>query len=110
MLRPEYILQVQKSFRVHPVVAILGPRQCGKTTLARLFYEEQQKKHPRIKVTHFDLENPRHTLNLEHPLSSLELLEGLVVIEEIQKIPNLFPVLRVLVDRPKNKNQFLILG
>ncbi len=84
------------------MVAILGPRQCGKTTLARM-YGEVDRSH------YFDLEDPATLARLEEPMLALSRLEGLIVIDEIQRIPNLFPILRVLVDEKKER-QFLILG
>ncbi|MBW1890769.1 MAG: ATP-binding protein [Deltaproteobacteria bacterium] len=82
-----------------PVTAILGPRQCGKTTLARDF-----------RFNHyFDLENPRDEARLDNPQIALENLKGMIVIDEIQRIPELFSLLRYLVDnRPEQK--YLILG
>jgi len=89
-----------------PIVAILGPRQCGKTTLARQFAEKQSSK----TVTYFDLENIEDLSRLEHNAQHLlGGLTGLIVIDEIQKRPDLFPILRVLIDR-KADQQFLILG
>ncbi len=88
-----------------PVVGILGPRQCGKTTLAHQF----SKKHPVEKIHFFDLENPRDIARLENPMLALEELSGFVIIDEIQKRPNLFPVLRVLVDKQAS-TKYLILG
>ncbi len=82
-----------------PVVAILGPRQSGKTTLAKMFEADH----------YFDLENPRDLARLEHPQTALESLTGLVVIDEIQLRPELFPLLRYLVDQPP-KAHYLILG
>ncbi|MFP4069004.1 MAG: ATP-binding protein [Verrucomicrobiota bacterium] len=82
-----------------PIVAILGPRQSGKTTLAR-----------QVAADHyFDLENPRDVARLEHPQTTLEGMEGLVVIDEIQLRPDLFPLLRYLVDR-QEAVRYLILG
>ncbi len=95
---------LQQWFKTYPVVAILGPRQCGKTTLSRQF----SATWPEDKVTVFDLENPRDIERLEDPLTALEDLKGLVIIDEIQKRPELFPVLRVLADRKKAK--YFILG
>ena len=92
-------------FRNNPVVAILGARQCGKTTLARQFSEQWP-----TDVTFFDLENPLDIRRLEEPLLALENVEGLIVLDEIQRTPDLFPVLRVLADRPDKKTKFLILG
>ena len=84
--------------------AVLGTRQVGKTTLARQ-YAEQHTQEP---VHFFDLENPFDRARLDQPFTALSQLEGLVVIDEIQLVPDLFPILRVLVDeRPR---QFLILG
>lgn len=88
-----------------PVVAILGPRQIGKTTLAHQFARTRKKQ----RVHFFDLEDPRDLAALENPMLALEGLKGLVVVDEIQRRPNLFPVLRVLVDRKTNA-QYLILG
>ena len=89
-----------------PICAILGARQVGKTTLARQFAAEQSKK-----VVFFDLENPRHLTSLENAMTTLEQYNDyIVVIDEIQRRPELFPILRVLVDDPDKKYQFLILG
>jgi len=82
-----------------PVTAILGARQCGKTTLARGLDHDH----------YFDLENPRDLARLDNPQLALEDLEGLVVIDEIQRQADLFPLLRYLVDR-KRPQKFLILG
>ncbi len=92
-------LEINRRLDGFPVTAILGPRQCGKTTLAR-----------RLDADHyFDLENPRDAARLEQPQLALEDLKGLIVIDEIQRIPELFPLLRYLVDtRPSQK--YLILG
>lgn len=81
----------------------MGARQCGKTTLALAY--QQHYDGPSFL---FDLENPEDLEALLNPLRALEDLEGLVIIDEIQRLSNLFPVLRVLSDRKKAK--FLILG
>jgi hypothetical protein len=104
--RPQYLQEVRFQFDVHPVVAILGPRQCGKTTLARM-YADRFVNEP---ITRFDLEDPTHLSRLESPKLALEELDGLVIIDEIQRSPELFEVLRVLVDRENNPARFLILG
>ena len=99
---------IEGAFRVHPAVAILGPRQCGKTTLARMFAREA-----RGSVTYFDLEDPVDLERLRSPKSVLDPLEGLVVIDEVQRTSDLFPILRVLIDRPlprKKRPRFLLLG
>ena len=93
------------AFAGFSAVAILGPRQIGKTTLARQFAE----RHPG-PVTRFDLEDARHLARLEDPLGALEPLRGLVVLDEIHRRPEIFPALRVLLDRPDNPARFLILG
>jgi len=104
--RQRYLQQINFQFDVHPVVAILGPRQCGKTTLARMYAERFTNE----KVTRFDLEDPTHLSRLETPKLALETLEGLIIIDEVQRAPGLFEVLRVLVDRENNPGRFLILG
>lgn len=101
--RPFYLERLSSSTRRSPISALLGPRQCGKTTLARLFAQERQ-------ATFFDLESFPDQRRLQNPELVLGALEGLVVLDEIQRMPELFQVLRVLVDRPENKARFLILG
>ncbi len=97
--RNQDVQAVAKLIATFPVTAILGPRQCGKTTLARSF-----------KADHlFDLENPRDAARLDQPQLALENLTGLIVIDEIQRMPDIFPLLRFLVDRGENQ-KFLILG
>ncbi len=85
------------------VVALIGPRQAGKTTLARTFVSEKS-------LNYFDLEDPVSLVRLEQPMTALEGLEGLVVIDEVQRRPDIFPIIRVLVDRPLLPARFLILG
>ena len=104
--RPRYFQKIRFQLDVHPVVAILGPRQCGKTTLARMYADRFVNE----AVTRFDLEDPTHLSRLESPKLALETLEGLVIIDEVQRSPGLFEVLRVLVDRENNPARFLILG
>jgi predicted AAA+ superfamily ATPase len=86
-----------------PVVSLLGPRQVGKTTLARMVARNR-------KATFFDLESPADLARLSAPMQALEPLRGLVVIDEIQRLPRLFEILRVLADRPRTPARFLILG
>ncbi len=86
-----------------PVVATVGPRQCGKTTLARRLVSADS-------ANYFDLEDPVSLARLENPRTALQDLSGLVVIDEVQRRPDLFPVLRVLVDRDDNPARFLVLG
>lgn len=95
---------LKKLLKDNPIVAILGPRQCGKTTLSHQFSRIWLSG-----VTVFDLENPRDAERLQDPLLALEDTKGLVIIDEIQRRPELFPVLRVLADRSK-KTKYLILG
>lgn len=101
--RPAIISQIEHTLQVHPIAALLGPRQCGKTTLARMIAEQQT-------TTYFDLENPVDTRRLSAPLTVLQELSGLVIIDEIQRRPDLYELLRVLVDRPTRAAHFLILG
>lgn len=101
--RPFYMNQLSRALGRSPITALLGPRQCGKTTLARMLAEGQ--------AAHcFDLESPLDLNRLQNPQLMLESLQGLVIIDEIQEMPELFPVLRVLVDRPGSQARFLILG
>lgn len=85
------------------VVVLAGPRQSGKTTLARELLKEDS-------VNYFDLEDPASLARLDEPMTALRPLRGLVVIDEIQRRPELFPVLRVLADRRGSPARFLILG
>ena len=101
--RPEPIRQIEASFQIHPVTALLGPRQCGKTTLARFIAEQEPS-------TIFDLENPVDIQRLSAPMQALKDLSGLVIIDEIQRKPELFERLRVLVDRTDRNARFLLLG
>lgn len=86
-----------------PVAALLGPRQCGKTTLARQLV-------PVSSANYFDLEDPISLARLDEPLTTLGELRGTVVIDEVQRRPELFPLLRVLADRAETPARFLILG
>jgi uncharacterized protein len=101
--RPRALHRISNTFRIHPIAALLGPRQCGKTTLAKVMAESEP-------CTYFDLENPVDLRRLSAPMRVLEDLSGLVVIDEIQRRPDIFELLRVLVDRPKNAARFLLLG
>ena len=103
--RTKHILQVLGLLERFPVVAILGARQIGKTTLARQITGDYPKP-----VHTFDLENPIDFNRLADPMLTLKNLEGLTVIDEIQSRPELFSVLRVLVDRQDLPCRFLILG
>lgn len=85
------------------VVVLVGPRQCGKTTLARQLLSEDS-------INYFDLEDPASLARLDEPMTALRPLKGLVVIDEVQRRPDLFPVLRVLADRKDKPARFLILG
>jgi len=85
------------------VVVLSGPRQCGKTTLARELLSEDS-------VNYFDLEDPASLARLDEPMTALRPLKGLVVIDEVQRRPDLFPVLRVLADRKGTPSRFLMLG
>src|SRR5271166_6504903 len=94
---------VRAALRRSRVVAILGSRQCGKTTLARQFV-------PADSLNYFDLEDPRSVARLSEADTALRPLRGIVVIDEIQRRPELFPLLRVLADRQPLVARFLILG
>lgn len=94
---------IERALSRSRIVVLSGPRQCGKTTLARKFVAEDS-------VNYFDLEDPLGLARLDEPITALGLLQRLIVIDEIQLRPDLFPVLRVLADRQDFQGQFLILG
>ena len=96
---------VQNLLRRYPAVGIVGARQVGKTTLARMVAARA-----RGPILTFDLENPDDVAQLAEPMLALKDRRGLVVIDEIQRRPDLFPVLRVLADRPRGPARFLVLG
>ncbi len=97
--------RINRSFLVHPAVAVVGPRQCGKTTLARALFDEAPER-----GRYFDLEDPVDRRRLATPMQTLEPLRGLVVIDEIQRQAEVFEVLRVLCDRREEPARFLVLG
>lgn len=101
--RPLDLSAIRRSLRRSRIVALLGPRQSGKTTLAQQIVAVQS-------TNYFDLEDPRSLARLEAPDLALRPLRGVVVIDEIQRRPDLFPLLRVLADRNPVPARFLILG
>ncbi len=104
LFRPEYEAEISQSIAVNPVTAILGPRQCGKTTIARKLGEEKSS-------TFFDLEDPDDFELLKNSAKQiLNQQTGLIVIDEIQRLPELFPLLRVLADQQNVDRKFLLLG
>jgi len=103
--RQSYRDRIERAFEHAQVVALLGPRQTGKTTLARSYVREDFPG-----ANYFDLEDPVSLQRLENPKLALETLEGLVIIDEIQRAPDIFPILRVLIDRPSADTRFLVLG
>lgn len=103
--RDRHLKELNRLLRRFPVVAIIGARQVGKTTLARELASER-----RGGVHHFDLEDPRDVAQLADPMLALEPLRGLVVLDEIHRRPELFPALRVLADRRPIRTRFLVLG
>lgn len=103
--RPGHLARLRSLLEQFPVVGLIGARQVGKTTLAMALADAFAGE-----VTRFDLENPRHLYRLEDPMFALEGLTGLVVLDEIQLRPELFPVLRVLADRTGTPARFLVLG
>jgi predicted AAA+ superfamily ATPase len=103
--RLRHLHQLEDLLTRYPIVAILGARQVGKTTMAR-----QLVARTSVPTTVFDLENPTDLARLDDPMLALGELNGLVVLDEIQRRPELFPVLRVLADRPQLPARFLVLG
>ena len=103
--RIRHLRTLQGLLRDAPVVAILGARQIGKTTLARQLVSGR-----RGAVTDLDLEDPGDLARLADPMLTLRPQRGLVVIDEVQRRPELFAALRVLVDEPAGRRRFLVLG
>lgn len=101
--RPNLTTTIQTPLDRSRIVTLLGPRQCGKTTLARQFV-------PPESSNYFDLEDPTSLAQLDEPMVALRHLTGPVVIDEVQRRPELFPILRVLADRDPLPARFLILG
>jgi predicted AAA+ superfamily ATPase len=101
--RPQLLARIARALKRSRVVALVGPRQSGKTTLAREIVADGS-------THYFDLENPASLARLEQPMTALENLRGTVVIDEVQRRPELFPILRVLADRKPLRSRFLILG
>ena len=101
--RVKLLARIQSALRRSRVVALIGPRQSGKTTLAREIVAAHSPNY-------FDLEDPATLARLAEPMTALSTLRGTVVIDEVQRRPDLFPVLRVLADRTPLPARFLILG
>lgn len=108
MRRIRALKAVRDLFRTHPVVTLVGPRQCGKTTLAADLAGSAPFKAG--QVTRFDLEDDRQLSALADPFLALEHLDGLVILDEVQRVPELFRAVRVLVDQKKRSRRFLMLG
>ena len=104
MIKREHLLHhIKSALKRSRIVALIGPRQCGKTTLARQLADINSPNY-------FDLEDPASLIRLDEPMTALRGLKGLVVIDEIQRKPDLFPLLRVLSDQTPLSARFLILG
>lgn len=103
--RTAHLRRIEQLLSRHRVVGIVGPRQVGKTTLSRML--ARRWKGPAV---FFDLENPEELALLQDPMLALKGLRGLIVLDEIQRLPHLFSILRVLADRPGIPARFLILG
>ena len=101
--RTELLLAVRTALGRARAVVLSGPRQSGKSTIAQTLLS-------RASANYFDLENPLHAERLAQPVDTLSRLDGLVVIDEVQRRPALFPVLRVLIDRSNAPGQYLLLG
>lgn len=95
--------EIRRALKRSRVVALVGPRQSGKTSVARAFLSP-------ASFNYFDLENPQALARLAEPMTALGALRGLVVLDEIQRRPDLFPILRVLADRKPLPARFLVLG
>jgi len=103
IVRSRWLAEIRAALKRSRIAALVGPRQAGKTTLARQIVRSDSP-------AYFDLEDPRSLARLDEPMTALAPLRGIVVIDEIQRRPDLFPVLRVLADRRPLPARFLILG
>ncbi|HEX3070256.1 MAG TPA: AAA family ATPase, partial [Thermoanaerobaculia bacterium] len=101
--RTKRLTELRAALKRSRVTALIGPRQAGKTTLAREIV-------PPGSPNYFDLEDPRSLAQLDEPMTALAPLRGTILIDEVQRRPDLFPVLRVLADRRPLRARFLILG
>jgi uncharacterized protein len=102
--RPELEIKIEKAINRSVITAILGPRQCGKTTISRIIGEKYNS-------AFYDLEDPVSVQALrQSPMQTLNVHKGVVILDEIQRMPELFPLLRVLADRTGTPSRFLILG
>ncbi|MEW6376841.1 MAG: AAA family ATPase [Thermodesulfobacteriota bacterium] len=101
--RQRLTVRIENSLSQYPVTLLLGPRQCGKTTIAKEIFS-------RLGGTYFDLEDPETPLKAEIAKLVLSDIEGLIIVDEFQRQPSLFPLLRVLADRDPLPSRFLILG
>ena len=105
--RTPYLKRIERLFKTHKAIALLGARQCGKTTLARM-YARALPDQTQIHI--FDLEDPVDLERLQNPMTILKQLSGLIIIDEVQRRPDLFPMLRVLIDNESLQQKYLILG
>jgi len=106
MIERDNILQLNQKINWAPAVAILGPRQCGKTTLAKNFGASTQKEY-----IYIDLESPSDKLKLEDAESYLQFhKDKLVIIDEVQLMPQLYAILRSVIDSDRRNGRFLLLG
>jgi len=103
--RTDHLDALRRQLRRQPVVGLLGPRQVGKTTVARALADRAGRP-----TSYFDLEDPASVRRLDDEATALGSARGLVVIDEVQRRPELFPILRVLADRPRRPATFLVLG
>ncbi len=102
--RPALQNRIRDSLESYPITALLGPRQCGKTTIARSIADHTEH-------SFFDLENPAdYSSIIQAPMLQLESREGLIILDEVQRIPEIFPILRVLADKSTGNRKILILG
>ena len=94
-----------EALSTYPAVGIVGARQVGKTTLAKMLAQKWQGR-----THHFDLEDSEDLARLSDPMLALKELGGLIILDEVQRLPEIYPVLRVLIDKQKSSRRFLILG
>mgnify|MGYP000051507050 CR=1 FL=1 len=98
--------EIQNYLKQFPIVAIIGPRQCGKTTLAKKISGDKK-----IKTLYFDLESPADNSRFDKPEYFLQSIDaGRIIIDEVQRKPELFAILRSLADKKKQRGKYLLLG
>ena len=101
--RPDALAAIKTALARRPIALLTGPRQCGKTTLARKFMDPDA-------LNYFDLEDPSSLARLQEPMTTLSSLTGFVVIDEVQRVPDVLLAIKQRVDQDPSPGQFLLTG